>query len=248
MLDLKNITVSVQNKKILKEFTYSFEKNKVYVVMGPNGSGKSTLAYTLMGNPVYELTLKKKSDGIYFDSVNLHELDVQKRAEAGIFLSFQNPLSLSGITPYQLLQLALSGKVNPLTLRKNIQKIAKQLKIPEELLSRSLNDGASSGEKKKLEVLQAAVLDKPIQIFDEVDTGVDVDALKTIATFLHKNKKGKTYIVITHYNRILKYLKPDKVLVLTDGRLIKTGDAKLAQRIEKRGYQFSSNGKKKVKN
>lgn len=233
MLQVKNLTVSAGDKKIIKDFTYDFERDKVYIVMGPNGSGKSTLANALMAHPSYKVNGRSK---ILFEKENITELDAQKRAIKGFFLSFQTPLSLSGVTPYQLLQTALSGIVDPLTLRKKIQQTAKELKIPLEFLSRSLNEGASGGEKKKLEVLQAAILDKPIQIFDEIDTGVDVDALKTIATFLHKRKKGKTYIVITHYNRILKYLKPDRVLVLVEGKLRRVGSAKLALQIEKKGY------------
>lgn len=249
MLKLTNLSVSVGEKKIIKNFSFEFKKGKVYVVMGPNGSGKSTLAYALMAHPAYEVhkvvksvrsvkSIKSKVTKpiISLNGEDITDLDAQKRAEKGIFLSFQTPLSLSGITVFQLLQLALSGKIDPVTLRRKVLSTSKELRLSEELLRRSLNENASGGEKKKLEVLQAAVLDKPIQIFDEVDTGVDVDALKTIGKFLQKNKKNKTYIVITHYNRILKYLKPDSVLILNDGKLVKTGTAKLAELIEKKGY------------
>lgn len=233
MLQVKNLSVSIGKKSIIKKFSYEFEQNKVYVVMGPNGSGKSTLAYSLMGHPTYEL---KPKSVIKLNKTDLVELEADKRAAAGMFLSFQQPLSLSGVTVQQLLLTALSGKKDPLALRQETNKIAKELKIPEELLKRSLNEGASGGEKKKLEVLQGAILNKEIQIYDEVDTGVDVDALRTIATFLHKHKKGKTYIIITHYNRILKYLKPDRVLVLMNGTLVKEGTYALAKRIESKGY------------
>lgn len=234
MLTVENLSVSIAGKQIIRNLSYTFEQDKVYVVMGPNGSGKSTLAYTLMGHPSYELD---KDSSITLNNVEISELEPDKRAEEGIFLSFQHPLSLSGVTVSQLLLTALSGKKDPLELRQETHKIARALKIPEELLKRSLNEGASGGEKKKLEVLQAAVLSKSVQIYDEVDTGVDVDALRTIATFLHKNKKGKTYIVITHYNRILKYLKPDRVLVLMNGALVSEGDYELAKQIEKKGYE-----------
>ncbi len=232
MLSIKNLTVSVGDKKIIKNFSFEFKKGKVYVVMGPNGSGKSTLAHSLMAHPAYE-----SKGAIKLNGESVTSLDAQKRAEKGIFLSFQNPLSLSGITVFQLLQLALSGRIDPVTLRKKVLKTAKELHLSEELLRRSLNENASGGEKKKLEVLQAAILDKPLQIFDEVDTGVDVDALSTIGKFLQKNKKNKTFILITHYNRILKYLKPDAVLILNNGKLVKTGTAKLAVQIEKKGYK-----------
>lgn len=233
MLILKNLSVSIGKKKILKGINFSFEKNKIYAVMGPNGSGKSTLAYTLMGHPAY----KAKEKSIWFNNEDITELKAESRAEKGLFLSFQSPLSLSGVRVYQLLQLALRGKKDPLAIRQLVLKKAKELKIDEELLSRSLNEGASGGEKKKMEVLQAAVLNKSFVIFDEVDTGVDVDALKTIAKFLKKNRKGRTYVIITHYNRILKYLKPDKVLVVAGGELKKVGDYRLANKIEKSGYE-----------
>lgn len=234
MLKVKNLSVSVGKKKIIKDFSFNFVKGKIYAVMGPNGSGKSTLAFSIMAHPLYKVNGKSK---IMFNGKDILKDDASKRAKAGLFMSFQTPLPLSGITVYQLLQLALSGQRDALLIRQEIQKYAKELKISEELLSRSLNEGASGGEKKKLEVLQAAVLNKNTQIFDEIDTGVDVDALKTIANFLKKYQKDRTYILITHYNRILKYLKPDKILVLVDGKLKQTGDYKLAHKIEKRGYQ-----------
>mgnify|MGYP001466236350 FL=1 len=232
MLRLKNLSVSVGEKKIIKNFSFDFQKGKVYVVMGPNGSGKSTLSYALMAHPTYEL-----NGLISLNGENITDLDAQKRAEKGIFLSFQSPLSLSGVTVFQLLQLALSGTIDPVKLRRKVISTAKELHLSEELLRRSLNENASGGEKKKLEVLQATILDKQVQIFDEVDTGVDVDALKTIGTFLNKNKKNKTYIIITHYNRILKYVKPDEVLVLNNGKLVRTGGASLAKKIERTGYK-----------
>lgn len=233
MLQLKNLSVSVQKKPILKNISFTFEKGKVYAVMGPNGSGKSTLAYSLAGHPIYDIDA---SSQIIFHKIDIKELSPDKRSQKGIFLSFQTPLSLSGVKVHQLLHLALQGKKDPLQIRKEIKQYAKELRIPEELLNRSLNENASGGEKKKLEVLQAAVLDKELLVFDEVDTGVDVDALKSIAKFLHNHKKNKTYIVITHYNRILKYLKPDKVLIIIQGKLVQIGDYKLADRIDKEGY------------
>jgi Fe-S cluster assembly ATP-binding protein len=235
MLQLKNLQVSIGKKQILENFNFDFEENKIYAIMGPNGSGKSTLAYTIAGHPSYILGSESE---ILWENESIQDLDATKRAEKGIFLSFQTPLSLSGVRAYQLLQLALLGKKDPLAIRNEVKTYAKELKINEELLSRSLNDGASGGEKKKMEVLQAAVLDKKFLIFDEVDTGVDVDALKTISEFLYKHRQGKTYVIITHYNRILKYLKPDVVLVVANSKLIKTGDHTLAEEIEKNGYEI----------
>lgn len=233
MLSLKNLSISVEGKKIIEDFSFEFERGKVYAVMGPNGSGKSTLAYSIMGHPAYALGKKSK---LVFNGKDITKLDIEKRAKAGIFLSFQSPLSLFGVKLYQMLQFALAGLKDALTIRREVQEYAKKLKINPDLLTRSLNEGASGGEKKKLEVLQAAVLDKELLIFDEVDTGVDVDALRTIAQFLDSTKKDKTYIIITHYNRILKYLKPDFVLVVKNGELKKVGDSTLATEIEKQGY------------
>lgn len=236
MLSVKDLHVSAGDKTILNGISYDFKKGCVYAVMGPNGSGKSTLAHTIMGNPAYDLSPESK---IILDGQEIQDQEAHERAASGIFLSFQTPLSLTGVKVHQLLQLALTGKEKPLDIRKKTQQFAQVLKIPDELLSRSLNEGASGGEKKKLEVLQAAVLDKPFLIFDEIDTGVDVDALKTIAQFLNTHKAGKTYIVITHYTRILHYLKPDVVLVLKNGQLEKTGDYSLAIDIEANGYKHS---------
>ncbi len=234
MLSLKSLSVSVAHKQILHTIDFTFEKGKTYAVMGPNGSGKSTLAHAVMGHPAYRIHAKSR---IVFNNTRIDDLTPDKRAKAGIFLSFQSPLALSGVTVFQLLRLALSGKKDPLVVQTRMRSYAKALKIPDELLQRSLNEGASGGEKKKLEVLQAAVLDASLQIFDEVDTGVDVDALKTIAQFIKKNQEDKTYILITHYNRILKYLKPDYVLILINGKIVKVGDYHLAKTVEQKGYE-----------
>lgn len=234
MLQFKNTTVSIEGKEILKNIDFTFEGGKIYAIMGPNGSGKSTMAHTIMGHPAYEVSEESQ---VLFHGEDIKELEANERAEKGIFLSFQTPLALSGVRVYQLLQIALNGKKDPLTIRKQAQEVAKELRISEELLGRSLNEGASGGERKKMEVLQAAVLDKKLLIFDEVDTGVDVDALKSISQFLNNHREGKTYIVITHYNRILHYLKPDYVLVIANGKIAKVGDHTLAEEIEKNGYE-----------
>lgn len=233
MLTAENLSVSADGKKIIKDFTFKFEKGKVYAVMGPNGSGKSTLAYAIAGHPSYKL----ETGSLKLEVRDITDKKPDERAKMGIFLSFQNPLSLAGVTVFQLLRIALGKKREPLVLKKEVESVAKKLKINPELISRSLNEGASGGEKKKLEMLQAAILDPKLVIFDEIDTGVDIDALKTIATFMSENKRDKTYILITHYNRILHYIKPDKVLILMDGKLVKVGDAKLAEEIEKKGYE-----------
>jgi len=233
MLNLKNLSVSVSNKKIINGLDFEFKKNKIYVLMGPNGSGKSTLAMSIMGHPSYQINQGK----IIFKNKDITKASPDQRANLGIFLSFQSPLSLSGVSLFSLLRTAIAGKKEPLALKEVIEKTAKKLKIKEELLERSLNEGASGGERKKIELLQAAILDPELIIFDEIDTGVDVDALRTIAQFMEKNKKNKTYILITHYNRILKYVKPDEVLVMMEGKIVKRGNYRLAEEIEKDGYQ-----------
>lgn len=233
MLNLKNLSVSVSNKKIINGLDFEFKKNKIYVLMGPNGSGKSTLAMSIMGHPSYQINQGK----IIFKNKDITKASPDQRANLGIFLSFQSPLSLSGVSLFSLLRTAIAGKKEPLALKEIIEQTAKKLKIKEELLERSLNEGASGGERKKIELLQAAILDPELIIFDEIDTGVDVDALRTIAQFMEKNKKNKTYILITHYNRILKYVKPDEVLVMMEGKIVKRGNYRLAEEIEKNGYQ-----------
>lgn len=234
MLKLKDFTVSIGEKKILNNLNVTFEKGKVYAIMGPNGSGKSTLAASIMGHPIYEISEKSQ---LTFNNEDIKEEEAFQRAKRGIFLSFQSPLTLSGVNVFQLLRVALDGKLDPLTLKNKLKALAKKLKIKEELLSRSLNDGFSGGEKKKMEILQAAIMEPNFLMLDEIDTGVDVDSLKTIAEFLlHMRSKDTSIVIITHYNRILKHLKPDKVLVIMDGKITAQGDAGLSQKIETDGY------------
>ncbi|TXG76108.1 Fe-S cluster assembly ATPase SufC [Candidatus Dojkabacteria bacterium] len=236
MLHINNLTSSIGEKTILSNIEVSFEDGKVYAIMGPNGSGKSTLAASIMGHPLYTLSDKSK---IVFNGTEIHDEETHVRAKRGIFLSFQSPLTLSGVNVFQLLRVALDGAIEPLELKNKLKKTAAQLKVKEELLSRSLNDGFSGGEKKKMEILQAAIVEPSFLMLDEIDTGVDVDSLKTIAEFLTTMKnKNRTIVVITHYNRILKYLIPDEVLVIKDGKLATKGSAELAQKIESEGYSW----------
>lgn len=234
MLDIKNLTARVRRRAILQDFSYSFKDDKVYVIMGPNGSGKSTLANCIMGHPHYSLDKKSK---IILNKENITDLSPDKRAKAGVFLSFQSPLSLQGVTVFQLLRVALAGKQDAFELKKEVIREAKKLKIRTDILERSLNEGSSGGERKKIEVLQAAVLKPKVAIFDEVDTGVDVDALKTISTFMKTFKKNRTIIFITHNSRILKYISPDKVLILKEGSLVKEGGKELLSVIEEKGFE-----------
>lgn len=235
MLTIEHLKASIEGKTILPDFSFAFKSGKSYVLMGPNGSGKSTLASVIMGHPKYTIG---RSSKILFDKKNVKNLSPDERARIGIFLSFQTPMELPGVTVFELLRLALEKKYNSVELHTLVQKYAKELKIKDELLKRSLNVGFSGGEKKKLEALQATLLTPRFALFDEIDTGVDVDALKTIATFLKKYlPKETTSVFITHSTRLAKYVEPDVVLVLRDGKLIKTGTSALAQKIEAKGFE-----------
>jgi len=233
MLFANKLTISVKNKIIIKNFSYFFKKDKIYAIMGPNGSGKSTLALTIAGHPTYKINSGK----IKLKNHYIQKWTPDKRAKAGLFLSFQSPLILNGVSLFQMMRVALRGKISPLNLNNKINRFAKELQIKQELLKRPLNEGASGGERKKLELLQGLILQPKVMIFDEIDTGVDIDSLKIIAKMMKKYQKTSTYIIITHYNRIFQYFKPDRVLILTNGVLMKTGDWKLAQEIENIGYE-----------
>ena len=221
--------------------------------MGPNGSGKSTLAGVLMGNPSYELRIKNLE--LRIDKKNIIGLKPDERARAGLFLAFQNPISIPGVNVANLLKTAYQLNKEQRTKNKEQKKTynpalsvwkfneilvkkAKALGIPQEFLRRSLNEEFSGGEKKKLEMLQAWILSPKYAVFDEIDTGLDVDALKIVARGITKLKKEKTGIlIITHYLRILKYVKPDFVHILVNGEIVKSGGYKLAEIVEKNGYK-----------
>ena len=248
MLSIKNLSVSIDKKQILKNISFNFKSGKIYALMGPNGSGKSTLALSIMGHPHlnYSRTSKiivRKRPARHVSARkadtrgDIKNMPADKRAKLGIFLSFQTPLALSGVNVFDLLRLALEKQMDPVTLHKKIQTFANELNIKDELLKRSLNDGFSGGEKKKLEALQAAILAPHFALFDEIDTGVDVDALKIIARFLKKHLSPETTLVfITHSTRLLRYIQPDEVLVLKNGKLTATGGSSLAKKIELKGF------------
>lgn len=234
MLTVKNFSVSVEKKKILHDFTFDFLPGKIYALMGPNGSGKSTFASAIMGHPKYSVSRNAK---LLMGRSNLKSLSADERARLGVFLSFQMPMELAGVTVFELLRLALEKKIAPVQLHALVREYAKELRIKDELLKRSLNVGFSGGEKKKLEALQAVILSPRFAIFDEIDTGVDVDALKTITKFLKQHlPKETTLVFITHSTRLLKAIQPDMVLILRDGRLVKAGNARLAKKIEEEGF------------
>jgi Fe-S cluster assembly ATP-binding protein len=249
MLTLDHLSVSIGDKKILHDISFAFKPGKTYALMGPNGSGKSTLASAIMGHPDIRYTrlskvLWKGRPARHTPVVktgvggNVKGLAPNFRAELGIFLSFQAPLEIPGVTIFDLLRIALEKKMDPVVMHRQVQAYAKELKMKDELLRRSLNVGFSGGERKKLEALQAVMLAPQFALFDEIDTGVDVDALKTIAKFLKKHlPKTTTLVCITHSTRLLKYVSPDQVLIMKEGRLVKTGGASLAKTIEQSGFE-----------
>lgn len=236
MLSLTNWTASVDAKEILHNIELSFAPGTIYAVMGPNGSGKSTLGRTIMGDPTFTLSDTAR---LTLDDTDLTEATPDARAATGIFLSAQSPLAIPGVTVRDFMRTTLVARgAKAIDVKNNLERIAQELKIPGELLSRSLNDGFSGGERKKMEVLQMALLDPRYIILDEIDTGVDVDALKTIAEFL-KNfvaDTDKTLIIITHSTKILSYLTPTHTVVLKSGTIAATGDADLAHQIERDGF------------
>jgi Fe-S cluster assembly ATP-binding protein len=233
MLKVQHLTASAADKTILDDVSFVFDDNKTYAIMGPNGSGKSTFIQSILGNPSYELSPKSR---ILLGTTKIHGLTPDKRAKKGIGVTFQSPLALQGVSVFQLLRIALP-KVDPLKLYETIEHYAQELHIKKELLNRALNDGASGGERKKLEVLQMAVLNPSIIFFDEIDTGVDIDSLRTIFLFLKKIKKEKTYVFVTHYSRIFEFIQPDEVIVMKKGTIVKTGEGALVHEIETKGYE-----------
>ena len=235
MLSIKHLTASIEGRQILHSLSYTFEPGKTYALMGPNGSCKSTLAHAVLGRP--DVVYSRQSQ-ILMGKKSMKSLSPDKRANLGLFMSFQNPLPLPGVTVFELLRMALEKRLDPVELYARVKEGAEALHIKEELLRRSLNEGFSGGEKKKMEALQAALLAPKVAIFDELDTGVDVDALKIITAFLKKQlPKDTARIFITHSTRLLKVLKPDEVLVLIEGKIVKTGGKELALEIERKGFQ-----------
>lgn len=244
-LHVKNLYVKVEDKEILKGISLVVKPGEVHALMGPNGSGKSTLAFTLMGHPLYTVT----SGEIKLNGIDLQPLTPDKRAQEGLFLSFQYPSEVSGVSLQNFLRIAnnnftkdTKSPVPVLKFRTYLHEKMKLLGMNPELAKRSLNEGFSGGEKKRSEILQLAVLAPAIAILDETDSGLDVDALKAVAKGINALRGPNIGIlIITHYSRILKYIEPDKVHVLIKGKIVKSGGAQLAHDIEDKGYDWLSN-------
>lgn len=237
MLEIKNLHVKIGKNEILKGINLKFEKGKITALMGPNGSGKSTLANVIMGDPKYKIIKGK----IIFNGEDLTNLNPAQRAKKGIFLSFQYPSEIDGVTISNFLRMALNNlkdqKISVLDFHKLLKEKLKLLKMPENFSERYLNQGFSGGEKKKSEILQLAILNPKVAILDETDSGLDIDALRNIASGVNMlMNKNRIILVITHYKRILEYLKPDKLFVMMNGKIAIEGGHELVNKLEEKGY------------
>ncbi len=241
MLVIKNLKASINNREILKGLNLKINPGEVHAIMGPNGSGKSTLANVLSGKNGYKISGEVKYLG-----ESLSDIPVEERAQKGIFLAFQYPLEIPGVNTNNFLKTSLNTikkakgekEIDTIAFLKLVKEKAKELGIDEKILSRQLNVGFSGGEKKKNEILQMKILDPNLIILDETDSGLDIDALKIISDGVNSSRsENKSFLVITHYQRLLEYIKPDHVHVLSDGKIIKSGTSELALELEKKGYK-----------
>lgn len=253
MLEIKDLHVSINNEEILKGINLSIKEGEIHAIMGPNGSGKSTLASLLAGKDGYTIT----QGSITYKNKDLQSLSADERAQAGIFLAFQYPVEIPGVSNTSFLktmvntQRAAKGQdpLDTIQFKKLLNETVEAMQFPKELLERSLNDGFSGGEKKRNEILQMALLQPSLKILDETDSGLDVDALKLVANgiqSLHSNNSAS--VVITHYNRILSYLDVDYVHILANGNIVHSGGKELAHQIEETGYDSFLPKEKKTLN
>ena len=240
MLNIKNLEVKVDNRNILNGLNLDIKPSEVHAIMGPNGSGKSTLANILSGKNGYEI-----KGEIKFEGQNLSELSTEERAQKGIFLAFQYPLEIPGVNTNVFLRTSLNSvrkargekELDTLNFLKLVKEKSSELGIDDKFLSRQLNVGFSGGEKKKNEILQMKILQPKFAILDETDSGLDIDALRIVADGVNSYKnKDNAFLIITHYQRLLDYIKPDFIHVLSKGKIVKTGNAELGVELEKTGY------------
>ena len=244
LLEVKNLHAHINNNKILKGVNLSIFEGEIHAIMGTNGSGKSTLSKIIAGHPSYTIT----EGEILFQGENICDLDPDLRSHLGIFLAFQYPVEIAGVDNQEFLQAIYNAKqvsmnlpeVNPLFFYELLREKLSMVKLDESFISRNVNEGFSGGEKKRNEILQFALLDSKLGILDETDSGLDIDALKSISETINvlMEKKSKSIILITHYKRLLEYIKPDFIHVMQDGEIVKTGDASLANILEEKGYDW----------
>jgi len=249
MLHIKNLNASVENTHILKGLNLDVKPGEVHAIMGPNGSGKSTLANVLAGREEYEVT---DDSTLEFLGEDLTEFEVDERARKGLFLAFQYPVEIPGVTTATFLKEIINSvreeqgreALSPPQMLKLMREKIKLVDLPQEFLKRSLNEGFSGGEKKRNEMLQLALLEPKLAVLDETDSGLDIDAMKIVANVVNDlRSKDRSFIIVTHYQRLLDYIVPDKVHVLHQGKIVKTGDKNLAHELEEKGYDWLKNEK-----
>src|SRR5216110_541567 len=243
LLEIRNLYASVDGKEILKGINLTVNKGEVHAIMGPNGSGKSTLAKVLAGHPSYEVT----GGEVLFEGKNLLELSPDVRAREGLFMAFQYPIEVPGVSNAQFLRLAYNEKqkhlgaeeLDPLEFKDLLKEKAKIVEMEASFMTRSVNEGFSGGEKKRNEILQMAVLDPKLSVLDETDSGLDIDALKTVARTVDKLRRpDNATVLVTHYYRLLTHIEPDVVHVLAGGKIVKSGGKELALELEEKGYDW----------
>lgn len=242
MLEIKDLHVSIDDKKILKGLNLSVKAGEIHAIMGPNGSGKSTLSSVIAGNEDYEIT----NGSIIYKNENIEDLSAEERANKGIFMSFQYPVEIPGITVTNFIKTAINSNLKARgqkemaanEMLKKIRDKANLLEIDSKFLSRSLNEGFSGGEKKRNEIFQMAMLEPSLAILDETDSGLDVDGLRIVGEGISNLRTpDRAYLVVTHYQRLLEYVKPDYVHVFVDGNIVESGGVELSEKLEKEGYE-----------
>ena len=240
-LEIKDLHVSIEDKEILKGVNLTINTGEVHAIMGPNGTGKSTLSSAIMGHPSYEVTQGE----VLLDGVNILELEVDERAKAGLFLAMQYPSEITGVTNADFMRSAINAKreegqeINLMQFIKKLDKEMDFLDIDKDMAQRYLNEGFSGGEKKRNEILQLMMLEPKFAILDEIDSGLDIDALKVVSKGINE-MRGEEFgaLMITHYQRLLNYITPDKVHVMYGGKVVKSGGPELAKRLEEEGYEW----------
>jgi Fe-S cluster assembly ATP-binding protein len=251
MLEIKNLQVRAEDKDILKGVDLRVEAGEVHAIMGPNGSGKSTLARVIAGHPEYEVT----GGEVRYDGRDLLEMDPDERAREGVFMAFQYPVEIAGVNNAYFLKAAVNAKrkhhgepeLDAIEFMQLIQEKSKLLEINQSMLQRAVNEGFSGGEKKRNEIFQMALLEPRLAVLDETDSGLDIDALKIVAAGVNAMRSPeRAIVVVTHYQRLLDYIVPDRVHVLSGGRIVKSGGKELALELEKKGYGWTEAGAQPV--